>query len=372
MSDSDSPPSIALAQTPLYALHLELGAKMVPFANYLMPVNFPSGILNEHLHTRSLAGLFDVSHMGQIHVTGTSADRALESLMPMDFCSLTINRLRYALLTNEAGGILDDLMVMRADDGFSLVVNATRKAEDVAYFRQRLTPDCRINERHDLSLLALQGPQAASVLARIAPAAKGLSFMTGQSMQVLDIRCTVTRSGYTGEDGFEISVPNTHAEMLARTLLDQPEVAPIGLGARDSLRLEAGLCLYGHDIDETTTPVEASLTWALSKSRRQGFPGAEAILRQMESGAPSRRVGILPQGRQPLREGTILLDDNQIVIGKITSGGFGASVAGPIAMGYVKKPWAAAGSRFHAEVRGKWIPCQTAKLPFVAHRYFRN
>jgi aminomethyltransferase len=345
---------------------------MVPFAGYAMPVYYPSGILKEHIHTRSHAGLFDVSHMGQIHVTGNDVDRALESLMPMDICNLEPGRQRYGLLTNEAGGILDDLMITRAADRFSLVVNASRKAEDFVYLQQRLATVCTLEERNDLSLLALQGPEAAQVMARLAPPATRLNFMTAACLDIIGVRCLVSRSGYTGEDGFEISVPNSHAETLARALLAQPEVALIGLGARDSLRLEAGLCLYGHDIDVTTTPVEASLAWALSKSRRNGFPGAKIIREQMENGVLSRRVGILPEGKLPLREGTVLLNDDRVAVGRITSGGFGASAGGPIAMGYVEVAWGTFGSRLHTVVRDKYIPCRIVKLPFIQHRYFRN
>ena len=337
-----------------------------------MPVNYPSGILKEHIQTRMRAGLFDVSHMGQIHVTGNDAARALEALMPMDICNLELNRQRYALLTNEHGGILDDLMITRTAEGFCLVVNASRKADDFAYLRQRLTPACAVKERTDLALLALQGPEAAKVMARLAPAATRLNFMTAVSTDLVGVQCLVTRSGYTGEDGVEISVPNSHAEMLARALLEQPEVATVGLGARDSLRLEAGLCLYGHDIDLATTPVEASLAWALSKSRHNGFPGAAVIRAQLENGAPRRRVGILPEGQLPLREGTILLNEAQSVVGRITSGGFGASVGGPIAMGYVEAAQANLGAPLQATVRDKSVPCKIVKLPFVPHRYFRN
>jgi aminomethyltransferase len=372
MNSNDSFGNVTLAHTPLYQLHLELGAKMVPFAGYAMPVNYPPGILKEHVHTRTRAGLFDVSHMGQIHVSGNDAARALESLMPMDICNLELNRQRYALLTNERGGILDDLMITRPADGFCLVVNASLKAEDFAYLHQCLTPACKVEERTDLALLALQGPEAAKVMARLAPVTTHLNFMTAVSTDVVGVRCLVSRSGYTGEDGFEISAPNSHAETLARVLLAQPEVAPVGLGARDSLRLEAGLCLYGHDIDLTTTPVEANLAWALSKSRHDGFPGAAIIRSQLESGAPRRRVGILPQGQRPLREGTILLNEAQTVVGKISSGGFGASVGGPIAMGYVETAQANLGTPLQATVRGKSVPCKIVKLPFVPHRYFRN
>lgn len=373
MSNGDSSSNQAtLAHTPLYGLHLDLGAKMVPFAGYAMPVHYSSGILKEHVHTRTRAGLFDVSHMGQIHVTGADAGRALESLIPMDICSLELDRQRYALLTHDSGGILDDLMITRRREYFSLVVNASRKEQDFAYLRQRLTGACEVKQRTDFALLALQGPGASQVMARLTSAPTHLRFMTALSADVAGIRCLVTRSGYTGEDGFEVSVPNCHAETLARALLEQSEVAPVGLGARDSLRLEAGLCLYGHDIDVTTTPVEASLTWALSKSRRDGFPGAEVIRNQIEHGATRRRVGIRPDGKLPLREGTVLFNDDQLEVGKVTSGGFGPSVGGPIAMGYVKVAWATLGSRLQALVRGKFLPCRIAKLPFVPHRYFRN
>jgi aminomethyltransferase len=372
MSSANSSTDTALARTPLYDLHVEMGAKMVSFAGYAMPVSYPPGILKEHLHTREHAGLFDVSHMGQIRISGNAAARALESLMPMDILALEPNRQRYALLTNEAGGIIDDLIVTRATDYFSLVVNASRKQDDFAYLRLSAAADCLVEERTDLALLALQGPDAAKVMTRFAPAAAHLNFMTAVSVDVIGVQCLVTRSGYTGEDGFEISVPNTHAQNLARALFEQPEVRPVGLGARDSLRLEAGLCLYGHDIDATTTPVEANLTWAMSKSRCSGFPGAEVIRRQMEKGAPRRRVGILPEGKLPLREGTVLLNDDQIPIGEITSGGFGASVNGPIAMGYLDTAYANLGSTVNAIVRGKAIRCQIVKLPFITHRYFRN
>ena len=372
MSNSNSFGNATLAHTPLYGLHLELGAKMVPFAGYVMPLNYPSGILMEHIQTRTRAGLFDVSHMGQIHVTGNNAARALESLMPTDISNLELNQQRYALLTNEHGGIFDDLMITRVANGFSLVVNASRKGEDFAYLRQQLSPACTVEERPDLALLALQGPDAAKVMARLTPAVTCLNFMTAVSADIVGVQCLITRSGYTGEDGFEISVPNTHAETLARALLKQPEVDLAGLGARDSLRLEAGLCLYGHDIDLTTTPVEASLAWMLSKSRHDGFPGAVVIRAQLDNGASRRRVGIRPEGKLPLREGSILLNEYQAEIGKITSGGFGASVGGPIAMGYVDAAWTSFGTPLQATVRGKSVPCKIVKLPFVPHRYFRN
>lgn len=372
MSNTDLSLKIALAHTALHNLHVKLGAKMVSFAGYSMPVHYPTGIIKEHIHTRSRAGLFDVSHMGQIHVAGANAALELESLMPMDIRTLELNRQRYALLTDDNGGILDDLMISRAATHFSVVVNAARKAEDFTHFRQQLSAACTVEARDDLALLALQGPQALQVMARLAPPAVRLTFLSSATMDIAGVECLVNRAGYTGEDGFEISVANIHAELLARTLLAEPEVAPIGLGARDSLRLEAGLCLYGHDIDTDTTPVEASLAWALSKSRHSGFPGADVIRFQMENGPPRRRVGIHPEGRLPLREGTVLLNDEGIEVGKITSGGFGPSLGGPIAMGYIEVPWHVHGSMLHAIIRGKSIACQTVKLPFVPHRYFRN
>ena len=366
-----------LETTPLHDLHLELGGKMVPFAGYAMPVQYPSGILKEHQHTRSRAGLFDVSHMGQVRLSGEGA-AALESLVPVDIVDLGPGRQRYALFTNEAGGILDDLMVSNAGDHLFVVVNAACKAQDITHMRQHLEGRCTIEELTDRALLALQGPEAGAVLARLAPAAADLTFMTAAAMEIEGADCFVTRSGYTGEDGFEISVPAARADVLARRLLADDAVAPIGLGARDSLRLEAGLCLYGHDIDTETTPVEAALTWALSKVRRAegaragGFPGAETILRQLAEGASRRRVGLRPEGRAPVREGCALLDGEGRRVGAVTSGGFGPTVGGPVAMGYVEKPLSAAGTELQAEVRGKTLPVKVAKLPFVEQRYYRG
>ena len=365
-----------LAQTPLHALHLELGGKMVPFAGYEMPVQYPLGILKEHTHTRSAAGLFDVSHMGQVRLHGADAAADLETLVPVDIIGLRAGRQRYALFTNEQGGILDDLMVTNAGDHLFVVVNAACKAQDIAHMRQHLS--CEIEQLNDRGLLALQGPQAGAVLARLAPASQTMVFMSAQSLSIDGINCFVTRSGYTGEDGFEISVPAAQAEQLARTLLAQPEVQPIGLGARDSLRLEAGLCLYGHDIDTTTTPVEASLTWAIQKARRAGgareggFPGADIILRQFAEGVSRKRVGLRPQGRAPVREGVELTDKEGRVIGQVTSGGFGPSVGGPIAMGYVETAFAAPDTAINALVRGKLMPVTVAKMPFVEQRYYRG
>ncbi|WP_193173541.1 glycine cleavage system aminomethyltransferase GcvT, partial [Nisaea nitritireducens] len=293
-----------LLKTPLHGLHVELGAKMVPFAGYDMPVQYPAGVKAEHLHTRAKAGLFDVSHMGQVKLTGADAARDLERLVPGDLDGLAIGQMRYSMFTNDKGGILDDLMVCRIEDGLMVVVNAACKDADIAHMRAHLSSEITVLE--DRALIALQGPGAEAALSALAPAAATLSFMTGAEMDVDGAACFVTRSGYTGEDGYEISVPADQADALARKLLAQNDVEAIGLGARDSLRLEAGLCLYGHDIDETTTPVEAALIWSIGKRRREegGFPGADIILDQIKNGAPRKRVGILPDGRAPAREGT--------------------------------------------------------------------
>lgn len=367
-----------LSRTPLHDLHVELGARMVPFAGYEMPVQYPGGILEEHRHTRCRAGLFDVSHMGQVRLTGGDAAAALESLVPMDIRGLAEWRQRYALFTNPKGGIEDDLMVTNAGDHLFMVVNAARKAHDIAHLRSGLAGRCDIEELADRALLALQGPQAADVLTRLAPDVAALRFMTACRTTVAGAECFVTRSGYTGEDGFEISVPAERALELARTLLAAAEVAPVGLGARDSLRLEAGLCLYGHDIDSGTTPVEAGLTWAIQKVRRRGgareggFPGAEVILRQIEEGVARRRVGLRPAGRAPVREGAELTEDAGRVVGRVTSGGFGPTVGGPVAMGYVESEFAAAGTGLNATVRGKALPVTVTPMPFVERRYCRG
>ncbi|WP_017938858.1 glycine cleavage system aminomethyltransferase GcvT [Zestomonas thermotolerans] len=368
-----------LARTPLHALHLELGAKMVPFAGYEMPVQYPLGVLKEHLHTRAQAGLFDVSHMGQIRLHGASAAAALESLVPVDILDLPAGQQRYALFTNEQGGILDDLMVANAGDHLFLVVNAACKAQDLEHLRRHLGERCEVESLFDSrALLALQGPAAAEVLGRLAPQAKQLTFMQFTTLELLGVECYVSRSGYTGEDGYEISVPVEQAEALARALLAEPEVQPIGLGARDSLRLEAGLCLYGHDMDSTITPVEASLAWAISKARRAdgaragGFPGAERIFAQQRDGVASKRVGLLPQERVPVREGAEIVDAEGALIGRVTSGGFAPSLGAPVAMGYVASAYGALDSQVFAVVRGKRVPMKVAKTPFVPQRYYRG
>jgi aminomethyltransferase len=363
-----------LKRTPLYALHRELGAKMVPFAGYEMPVHYPPGILAEHVHTRSQAGLFDVSHMGQMRLAGMDPVAALEALVPGDLQALAPMRMRYTLLLNEQGGILDDLMATRLEDGLFLVVNAARKEADFAHLRDRLSDRATVEPLEDRALLALQGPLAAAVLSRFVEGISRLGFMSAVGATLDGRKCLVTRSGYTGEDGFEISLPATDAEGLARVLIAQPEVSPIGLGARDSLRLEAGLCLYGHDIDETTTPIEADLAWTIGKRRRAegGFPGGPIILRQLAQGAQRKRVGIRPDGRAPAREDTPIAGAEGERIGRVTSGGFGPSVGGPIAMGYVDRAHAAEGTALDLLVRGVPRPAHVVRLPFVPTRYYRG
>jgi aminomethyltransferase len=367
-----------LLRTPLYNLHVELGARMVPFAGYEMPVQYPSGVLKEHTHTRTQAGLFDVSHMGQVRLSGAGAAAALESLVPVDIVDLPANMQRYAMFTNEQGGILDDLMVSNGGDHLFVVVNAACKQQDVAHMRKHLAGRCEIEELSDRALLALQGPAAAAVMARLAPETAKMIFMNTGKVTLVGAECFISRSGYTGEDGFEISVPADKAEELARLLLAQPEVAPIGLGARDSLRLEAGLCLYGHDMDTTTTPVEASLAWALSKSRRAGgariggYPGADIILRQLADGVSRKRVGLIVKDRMPVREGAELVDAQGKPVGKVTSGGFGPTVGAPVAMGYVDSAYVQLGTPLQAIVRGKPVPVEVAKTPFTPQRYYRG
>ncbi|HWX01116.1 glycine cleavage system aminomethyltransferase GcvT [Collimonas sp.] len=376
MSDTSS--ATASARTALYDLHIELGAKMVPFAGYDMPLQYPSGILKEHKHARAQAGLFDVSHMGQLRLSGADAAAALESLVPVDIIDLPANRQRYAVFTNPQGGILDDLMVSNGGDHLFLVVNAACKQQDTAHLRQHLAGRCQIEELGDRALLALQGPAAAAVMARLAPETAQMVFMQTGKVTLAGAECFISRSGYTGEDGFEISVPNAQAEALARLLLAQEEVAPIGLGARDSLRLEAGLCLYGHDMDVSTTPVEASLSWALSKVRRAGgaraggYPGAAQVEQHLAQGVSRKRVGLLPLERMPVREGAELVDADGKVIGKVTSGGFGPTLDKPVAMGYVETAFAKLGTQLHALVRGKPVPVEVAAMPFTPARYYRG
>ncbi|MFC6673050.1 glycine cleavage system aminomethyltransferase GcvT [Marinobacterium aestuariivivens] len=371
--------SSALNKTPLYDLHLELGAKMVPFAGYEMPVQYPAGVKKEHLHTREQAGLFDVSHMGQLFLRGDSAAAMLESLVPVDIIDLAVGKQRYAVFTNEQGGILDDLMVTNYGDCLYLVVNAACKTEDINHLRAHLTDAVTLETLDDRALIALQGPKAATVLARIAPEVADMVFMDSRRISLDGVDCFVSRSGYTGEDGFEISIPAEEAERLTRLLLSYEEVEAVGLGARDSLRLESGLCLYGHDIDTTTTPIEGSLIWAISKVRRAdgeragGFPGADIILGQIASKDYSRkRVGLIGEGRAPVREGTELFDADGNAIGRVTSGTFGPSAGASIAMGYVVTAFATLDTAVYAEVRGKKLPMTVSKMPFVEQRYYRG
>jgi len=378
---ASSPASADLLKTPLHALHLELGARMVPFAGYSMPVQYPAGLMAEHLHTRAAAGLFDVSHMGQLRLEGGEAATAFESLMPVDVVDLPAGKQRYGLLLNDAGGILDDLMFFNRGADIFVIVNGACKVADINHIEEKIGKRCEVIPMPDMALLALQGPQAVTALARLAPEVAQLVFMTGGEFQVGDADCFITRSGYTGEDGFEISVPAEQAEALARLLLAQPEVKPIGLGARNSLRLEAGLCLYGSDIDESTTPVEAGLNWALQKVRRSGgaraggFPGADKILAQLagEAGAVTRkRVGLVALERIPVRDHTELQDLGGQKIGEVTSGLLGPSIDRPVAMGYVTPENAAIGTRVNAIVRGKPVPMEVSAMPFVPNRYFRG
>jgi len=368
-----------LAKTPLYALHLEQGAKMVPFAGYAMPVQYPLGVKKEHLHTREQAGLFDVSHMGQVLLRGSSAAAQLERLVPVDICDLPEGKQRYALFTNAAGGILDDLMVSNLGDSLLVVVNAACKAQDIAHLRSELSDQVTIEELANRALLALQGPQAATIMARLAPETSSMVFMDFRAMRIDGIDCFIGRAGYTGEDGFEISVPADQAEQLARRLLSEPEVELIGLGARDSLRLEAGLCLYGHDIDATTTPAEASLIWAISPCRRVGgarqggFPGADTILEQLQTKNLTRkRVGLVSQSRAPVREGTELVDKQGQAIGTVTSGTMGPTAGVPVAMAYVDSAHATIDAELFAMVRGKPQAMNVARMPFVPQRYHRG
>lgn len=369
-----------LLKTPLYDLHLELGARMVPFAGYSMPVQYPAGLMAEHHHTRSAAGLFDVSHMGQLRLVGPDAAAALETLIPVDVIDLPAGKQRYGLLLNEDGGIIDDLMFFNRGEDLFIIVNGACKVGDIAHIQQKIGTRCEVIPMPDMALLALQGPQAVNALSRLAPDVEKLVFMTGGRFTVAGCDCFLTRSGYTGEDGFEISVPAAQADTLARALLAQPEVKPVGLGARNSLRLEAGLCLYGNDIDTTTTPVEASLNWAIQKVRRTGgaraggFPGADKVLAQLTDPAllTRKRVGLVALERIPVRDHTPLQNMSGSPIGEVTSGLLGPSIDKPVAMGYVKPGFSAIGTRVNAIVRGKPVPMEVSAIPFVPNRYFRG
>ena len=371
-----------LFRTPLYDLHVELGAKMVPFAGYEMPVQYPTGVMKEHAQTRERAGLFDVSHMGQAILRGRSYDAAalaLEALIPVDILGLSHNRQRYGFFTNTDGGIMDDLMITNRGDHIFLVVNAACKNADFAHIEANLPDGVTLEIIPDRALIALQGPCAEAALSALNPAAAEMSFMDVATLDLNGAECWVSRSGYTGEDGYEISVPEAQAAGIAKALLAHEDVEPIGLGARDSLRLEGGLCLYGHDIDNGTTPVEASLNWAIQKVRRAGgdraggFPGADIILDQLVNEASRKRVGLLPEGRAPMREGVPLFasDEGGEQIGAITSGGFGPTVGGPVAMGYVPTEQSATGTTIYGELRGKRLPLTVAKLPFTPANFKR-
>ncbi|WP_327205568.1 glycine cleavage system aminomethyltransferase GcvT [Rhizobium beringeri] len=373
----------ALKKTPLHALHLSLGARMVPFAGYDMPVQYPAGVMKEHLHTRAEAGLFDVSHMGQLIVKAKSgsyedAALALESLVPVDILGLAEGRQRYGFFTDDTGCILDDLMITHLDDHLFIVVNASCKEADLAHLQAHIGDQCDITLLNR-ALIALQGPRAVEVLAELWADVAAMKFMDVRHCRLHDVSCLVSRSGYSGEDGFEISIPVDKAEDVTMRLLEHPDVQAIGLGARDLLRLEAGLCLYGNDIDTTTSPVEAALEWAMQKARRGngaragGFPGSGRILSELENGAARRRVGLKPEGKAPVRGHAKLYADaeGKVEIGEVTSGGFGPSVEGPVAMGYVPVSHAAAGTLVYAEVRGKYLPTTVSALPFVTPTYKR-
>jgi len=367
-----------LLTTPLYELHLAAGAKMVPFAGYAMPVQYPMGILKEHLHTRKKAGLFDVSHMGQIHLKGADAAAALEQLVPVDIVDLPRMKQRYALFTHEQGGVLDDLMVTRLDTGLFLVVNAACKSQDIAHLQRHLSEQCKIEVLDDRALLALQGPEAKTVMQKLAPDVADMTFMTAKNLTLAGIDCLVTRSGYTVEDGFEISVPALKAKELAQHFLAESDVEWIGLGARDSLRLEAGLCLYGHELSPDITPVEAKLNWALSPARRAngiragGYLGAETIMKQFQDGVARQRVGIQPEGKMPVRAGAVLQNGSGEVVGVVTSGGFSPTLNRPIAVALVDSDAAAVATKLYASVRNKKVAVSVVALPFVKQNYYRG
>ena len=364
-----------LLKTPLFSLHNDLGGKMVPFAGYSMPVQYPLGVMGEHNHCREKAGLFDVSHMGQVVIKGNGADEWLETLVPGNILDLKENSIRYTTFTNEEGGILDDLMITRRDDDIFMVVNAACKEQDIKHMLSHIPDHLELIEITDRALVALQGPEAARVLARFVDGVDEMPFMSYTEAEINGVPCFISRCGYTGEDGHEISIPADKAEQVCKTLLAEEEVEAIGLGARDSLRLEAGLCLYGHDITTETTPAEGAISWSIGKRRREegGFPGAEKIIHQIESGDVDRlRIGILPSGKAPAREGAEILDANDNVIGVITSGGFGPTFGGPVAMGYVQKSHSKVGTDVFLQVRKKKLEATVAEMPFVKQRYYRK
>ena len=366
----------ALNKTPLYSLHNEQGASMVPFAGYEMPVQYANGVKQEHLHTRKHAGLFDISHMGQVRLFGDNAAEVLEALVPSNIKGLAEQGQCYTVLTNKNGGIIDDLMVTNADDHLFIVINAACKENDINYIRSQLPDSCELEELTDFALLALQGPKAVDAMQRLCAEATELTFMSGKQFNVKGTNCFINRCGYTGEDGFEISIPEEHVENIARYLLAEDEVELIGLGARDSLRLEAGYCLYGHDLDETTSPVEANINWVISKTRLQdntnSFPGMEIIREQLQHGTERRRVGILSEGKAPIREGASVFNEQEQIIGTISSGGFGPSVEKPIAMAYINQQYATIGTQLIVKVRDRVQHVKVVPLPFVEHRYYRK
>lgn len=375
-----APDATPLLTTPLNALHLELGARMVPFAGYSMPVQYPQGLMAEHLHTRASAGLFDVSHMGQLRLVGPDAAAAFETLMPVDVIDLPVGKQRYGLLLTDEGTIIDDLMFFNRGSDIFVIVNGACKAGDIAHIQARIGQRCEVIPMPERGLLALQGPQAAAALARLVPGVEKLVFMSGGAFDWEGADLFITRSGYTGEDGFEISVHESRAEALARALLAQPEVKPIGLGARNSLRLEAGLCLYGNDIDTTTTPPEAALNWALQKVRRTGgaraggFPGADKVLAQIDQPQTlaRKRVGLIAKERVPVREPAVLENMDGQAIGQVTSGLLSPTLNQPIALAYVQADYAQPGTELFAIVRGKPVPMTVAPTPFVPTRYYRG
>ena len=364
-----------LKKTALYSLHIEQNANMVPFAGYEMPVQYSNGLKQEHLHTREKAGLFDISHMGQIRLSGNDAIRTLEALTPGNIENLSLNSQRYSILTNEQGGILDDIMITNTDNALFVVINAACKEQDINYIQNHLLGDCKLEVLTDFALVALQGPKAANVLQRFCPQATELTFMTGQQFKINNIDCFISRCGYTGEDGFELSIPEEHVDNIARLLLAEEEVELIGLGARDSLRLEAGYCLYGHDLDKNTSPVEANIKWVISKERLEkdstNYPGKEIIQQQILNGTERLRIGLLSDGKAPIREGESVLNENEEVIGIVTSGGFSPSIKKPIAMAYIDKQYSVTGTNLMVKVRNRIQHVQVVPLPFVKHNYYR-
>ncbi|WP_394754426.1 glycine cleavage system aminomethyltransferase GcvT [Crenothrix sp.] len=359
-----------LKQTPLYQLHLELGAKMVTFAGYQLPVQYTKGIIHEHLHCRSHAGLFDISHMGQCLILGDGAADELERLTPSDITGLNVGQQKYTVLTNNAGGIIDDIIITRLNSGLMIIVNSACKDKDFSYIASCLTSRCQLIELKDQALIALQGPSAVAVMRTLSARAADLSFMHAFETELAGIKCTVSRSGYTGEDGFEISVSAAHADTLARLLLSENEVAPIGLGARDTLRLEAGLCLYGHELNETVTPVEAGLHWLVKKGHRN-FPGADNILRQLHFGSEKIRVGLIIESKQPVREGSMVYNKNDDVIGHVTSGSFSPSLGKPIAMALLDREYSIEDTRLEVKLREQQVAVTVTRLPFIPHRYLK-